>query len=522
MHIRFHNHEMTLDGAGKNLGAALTAVGIPIDLRCSGKGICNRCEVILHAGKFNIDGEEIEVKTTAVKAKACRTTVLNEDSVIEIPRKSLAGTNPKCAEAFNLGNFELAPEYSGIAAVMDIGTTTIAIAITDAASGKIIGSTSDYNKQFKYGDNVVSRISFSTEHEGNLELLRRTLIDENINPMLTGICFAHDLDINDIKVLSVAGNTVMTHILWGLSPAGMGAIPFEPETKIFPELSAAELGITSAPNAVVKAVPAISGFIGGDISAGIITSRMAEANHYALLVDVGTNCETVLLRNGQFYACAAAAGPAFEGAGVACGSRGEQGAIESIKINPGLTIDFGIIGGGIPHGICGSGMIDFVAEARVHGLLNEFGRFDIELLKKSGKYIKLENNITACKLTDDIYMSEKDIESILKAKAAIFAGMKSLTNLEGCELKDFDVIYLAGGFAGYINIGNAIKIGMLPDIPIEKYRKIGNSSLAGAALHILNKNAGGEYVKLISSVKDIILNTVPEFEMNYIDALILP
>jgi uncharacterized 2Fe-2S/4Fe-4S cluster protein (DUF4445 family) len=524
MHIKFHNHEITLDGAGKNLGSALTAVGIPIDLRCSGKGICNRCEVILHSGKFNIDRKEIEVKTATIKAKACRTTVLCEDSVIEIPRKSLTGTNPKCAESFDLGSFELLPEYSGIAAVMDIGTTTIAIALADAATGKIIGSTSDYNKQFKYGDNVVSRISFSIEHEGNLELLRRTLIDENINPMLTGICFAHDLDVNDIKVLSVAGNTVMTHILWGLSPVGMGTIPFEPEMKIFPELFAAELGINVAPNAVVKAVPAISGFIGGDITSGIITSRMAEANHYALLVDVGTNCETVLLQNGQFYACAAAAGPAFEGAGVACGSRGEQGAIERIKIHPDLTMEFRVIGGGTPHGICGSGMIDFVAEARKHGLLNEFGRFDSDLLKKSGKYLKLENNITACKLTEDgdIYMSEKDMESLLKAKAAIFAGIKSLTNLEGYEVGDFDVIYLAGGFAGYIDIVNAIKIGMLPDIPVEKYRKIGNSSLAGSALHILNKNTDIEYVKLISKVKNIILNTVPEFEMNYIDALILP
>jgi uncharacterized 2Fe-2S/4Fe-4S cluster protein (DUF4445 family) len=145
-------------------------------------------------------------------------------------------------------------------------------------------------------------------------------------------------------------------------------------------------------------------------------------------------------------------------------------------------------------------------------------------LKKSGKYLKLENNITACKLTEDgdIYMSEKDIESLLKAKAAIFAGIKSLTNLEGYEVGDFDVIYLAGGFAGYIDIVNAIKIGMLPDIPVEKYRKIGNSSLAGSALHILNKNTDIEYVKLISKVKNIILNTVPEFEMNYIDALILP
>lgn len=524
MLIKFHNHEMQLSGIGENLGSALISAGIPIDLRCSGKGTCNRCKVNLIKGKFSVDGREIEIKTTPVKVKACQTIILCEDSIIDIPRKSLAGTNPKCAESFDLGKFELSSPYSGLAAVIDIGTTTIAIIVGNVITGEIIGRVSDYNKQFKYGDNVVSRISFASTHEGNLELLRGALVEENINPMLEKICSEHNLNINDIKVFSIAGNTVMTHILWGLSPAGIGTIPFEPETKIFPELPASKLGITAAPDAIVKAVPAISGFIGGDITAGIIVSKMAKNQKYALLVDVGTNCETVLLQNNQFYACAAAAGPAFEGAGVACGSRGEEGAIEKIIIHPDLTIECKVIGDVEPHGICGSGMIDFIAEARKQGLINEFGRFDNDLLKKTNKYLMLEYNIIACKLTDkgDIYMSEKDIESILKAKAAISAGIKSLTMLEECNIEDFETIYLAGGFAGFINIQNAIKIGMLPDIPIEKYKKIGNSSLAGAALHILDKNTERQYIKLINEVKDIILNTVPEFEMNYIDALMLP
>jgi len=515
---------MKLSGIGKNLGSALINAGIPLDLRCSGQGTCNRCKVNLLKGKFSVDDEEITIDTKPVKVKACQTIVLSEDSIIEIPRKSLAGSNPKCAESFDLGKFELSPQHSGLAAVIDLGTTTIAAIVGNISTGEIIGSASDYNKQFKYGDNVVSRISFCLDNKENLKLLQKTLVDENINPLLKEICSEHDLNINDIKVFSVAGNTVMTHILWGLSPSGMGTIPFEPETKIFPELKADTLGINAAPDAIIKAVPAISGFIGGDITAGIIVSRMSEEHQCALLVDVGTNCETVLQRNDQFYACAAAAGPAFEGAGVDCGSRGEQGAIEKIKITANLTIECKVIGDVEPHGICGSGMIDFVAEAKEYGLLNNFGRFDVDLLKNSGRYLKIQNNIIACKLNEagDIYMSEKDIESILKAKAAILAGIKSLTALEGCKVEDFDKVYLAGGFAGFINVENAIKIGMLPDIPVDKYKKIGNSSLAGAALHILNKDAEQQYIELTSSVQDIVLNTVPEFEMNYIDALMLP
>ena len=524
MRIKLNNHEMTLSGTGQNLGSVLLAAGIPIDMRCSGKGICNRCKVILHQGHFEVEGEEIFVKDTPLPAKSCRTTVLAEDAVIEIPRKSLAGNAPKCAEAFHLQNFKLSPVFSGVAAVIDIGTTTVAVALIDSTSGKVIGNCSDYNKQFKYGDNVVSRISFSTEKQGNLELLRRVLIDENIDPMLKGLCFAHDIDKNQIQYISVAGNTVMTHILWGLSIAGMGAIPFEPETLVFEPAPARNFGITSAPEAIVKAVPAISGYIGGDITAGLISSGIEDSQKCSLLVDVGTNCETVLLHKGQFYACASAAGPAFEGAGVECGSRGEQGAIEKIRIDKDSNIEFDVIGNCDPHGICGSGMIDFLAEARACGLLNEMGRFDIDLLKKSGRYLKLPENITACKITQDgkIYMSEKDIESILKAKAAIFSGIKSLTTLESCDCVELDRIYLAGGFASYIDIANAIKIGMLPDMPLDKFIKIGNSSLAGAALHILSKEAHNEYLRIISQVKNVILNELPEFEMNYIEALFLP
>ena len=522
MRVRFNNHEMKLSGTGKNLGSALTAAGIPIDLRCSGKGICNRCEVLLIEGKFDIDGELIEVTSEPVRAKSCRTMVLNENAVIEVPRQSLAGTTPKCAESFDLGSFELLPEFSGIAAVIDIGTTTIAASLIDAASGRVIGRCSDYNRQFKYGDNVVSRISFSTEKPENLKLLHKTLINENINPMLSSLCFAHDIKGEDIKIVSFAGNTVMTHLLWNISPASMGSIPFEPEVKEFQELKAIEIGITAAPDAIIRAVPAISGFIGGDITAGIATSGIFSGHKCALLVDVGTNCETVLLHNKKLYACASSAGPAFEGAGVDCGSRGEPGAIESVHINSNLDFEYKTIGETKPHGICGSGMIDFVAEARAQGLLNEFGRFNIDVLKRSGRYFKLPDNIIACELSKDIYMSEKDIESILKAKAAIFAGIQSLTNLENCSVEDFDHIYLAGGFARFININTAIKIGMLPDIPVSKYSKIGNSSLAGAALHILNINAKYKYRQITSSVNDIILNTVPEFEMNYINALLLP
>jgi uncharacterized 2Fe-2S/4Fe-4S cluster protein (DUF4445 family) len=521
MLIKVDNKHIEVNGAGKNLGSVLIDAGIPIDMRCSGKGICDKCKVILIKGLFKVSGE-VKSVTEPLEVKSCLTEAVDENTEVFVPVKSLAKGKLQCAEAFHLKDFALDPEISGIAAVIDIGTTTVAASLINTDTGELLGTVSDYNHQFKYGDNVISRITFSEEETDNLYLLQDAIISDTINPLLIELYTENNLDSNVIRQVSVAGNTVMTLLFYGYSPASIGVMPFEPLMKEFPVKNASDFELKVAGDAPVRAVPAVSGYIGGDITAGVITSGMLDDPGMAVLIDVGTNCETVLKRGDRIYSCASAAGPAFEGAGVSCGCRAAAGAIERISINKNLDFELKTIGNTLPTGICGSAMVDFIAEARNAGLLNEFGRLDTEILNRAGRLLKLENNVIGCLISNDIYISEKDIEQILKAKAAVYAGLKTLCQAENCELAEIDRIYLAGGFAKYINVENAVNIGMLPRIPLERYEKIGNSSLAGAALNVLDRSADDKFLKESRMIEDIVLNTVPEFEFNYIDALLLP
>ncbi|MFA7230811.1 MAG: ASKHA domain-containing protein [Victivallaceae bacterium] len=524
MLIKIDHESFVLNATGRNIGSVLHDAGIPIDMRCSGKGICGKCEIILEYGKFEVDGSAVTIKDKPLKAKACLTLAVDEDAVISIPKKSLASAKLQCAEAFHLQRFDLKPERPGIAAAVDVGTTTVAVALIDTADGALIGTASDYNKQFKYGDNVISRIVFSTEIPGNLQILQRAVIDHTINPLLKRLCAKNNLKPEDIQQVSIAGNTVMEHIFFGLSPESIGVIPFEPLTNIYPVTTAGELGLLTAKNALVKAVPSASGYIGGDITAGVLTSEIIGQSGVSVLVDIGTNCETILVREHRVYSCASAAGPAFEGAGVSCGCRAADGAIEHIAMNGEFEFKLSIIGAVAPTGLCGSAMIDFVAESARTGLINQFGRYDVDLLKSLGRFVQLENNIIGCRISDDgnVFVSEKDLEQILKAKAAVFAGLQTLCQAEKCSFDDINRIYLAGGFAKYIEVKHAVGIGMLPAVPLERYIKIGNSSLAGAVLNAIDSGATEKFLQITGQIENVVLNTVPEFEFNYIDALLLP
>jgi uncharacterized 2Fe-2S/4Fe-4S cluster protein (DUF4445 family) len=509
-----------------SLADALREYGLPLDLRCSGEGICGKCEILLEHGKFQVEQENIEIQCGQPQTvKSCRVKALNADGVIFVPAKSLANTSDvQSSHDYKVKAFRKDAAVSGLAVAIDIGTTTVAVSLVDANHGSVICSASNYNRQFLYGDNVISRISYASESPENLFELQQCVIKDTINPLINKVCLQAKRDKNEISQVSVAANTVMTHLFFGISPASIGVMPFEPELKVFPELKAVTLGLLVAPDAVVRALPAASGYIGGDIVAGVAVSGINELNGVAALLDIGTNCETVLFNGKQLFSCASAAGPAFEGAGIGCGCRAAAGAIEHISFDRSLEYKIAVIGNIAPNGICGSAMIDFVANGRDCGLINELGRFDVELLQTAGKLMILEGGINACRISSnpDIYVSEKDLEQILKAKAAVYSGLQTLCECQGFSFKDLTKLYLAGGFAQYINYGNAVKIGMLPDITADQLEIIGNSSLAGAVQNAMDSTAMSRMIKISTEIHDIVLNTVPEFEYNYIDALMLP
>jgi uncharacterized 2Fe-2S/4Fe-4S cluster protein (DUF4445 family) len=423
--------------------------------------------------------------------------------------------------------------YKNLGAAVDIGTTTVVVAVADMTTGEILSKASAYNQQMSMADDVASRISAASASPEQLKYMQKLVVDDTINPLLKAACEKKNLSADDILCMAVSGNTVMSHLFLGLSPESIGALPFQPVTNIYPDCSAGELGLLMRDCGTVKIVPSIAGYVGGDISSDIYASGLTEKKGVWALVDLGTNSEMVVSMNGELFASAAAAGPAFEGAGLLCGCRASDGAVEHIRINENLEFEIDVIDGAPPRGICGSAIIDFIAEAFRTGLINSFGRFDIQRLKQSGRMAEVPSKggkSLACVLFEKeraangspILVSEADIEQALKAKAAVYAGLKTLLSQRGSDFGALDGLILAGGFAKYINVGNAVTIGMLPEIPPERISVVGNGSLAGAYLTLFDARAREEFKKIIRLPKVISLNTIPDFEMSFVDALMLP
>ena len=470
---------LTILQSRKSLPESLAELGFPLDLRCGGKGTCGRCQVLLCSGKWELAGKAVAVP---LLAKACQARLLSASGVIEIPESSLQARNGKMSSEWNCGPV---PVSNSPVIAIDLGTTTIAA--VKIYRGSILGRTSCFNSQNRFGDNVISRISYAGVSSENLAELQQAAV-ASINDLLL------ELGTGDICRIAVAGNTVMSTILHGIDPSPIGCLPFIPPTRIFPPRPAQELGLQA--KVPLFTVPAISAYIGGDLTAGLAEIQLKPGE---MLVDIGTNCEIIFHAPQGLICAAAAAGPAFEGAGIHCGSRAVDGAIDHYFGKD----KFSWIGSGIPKGLCGSAMLDFLAVERRLGHLNEFGR--------------LQPQKETFDLAPGVFLHEWDIAQLLKAKAAVGSGIHTLEEFSRAQA---DKIYLAGSFAQYLDLANAISIGMLP--AQRDYQIVGNTSLAGAAHLACCPDFSTELEKLSSEPKEIPLNTLPNFEDHFIDAMLLP
>lgn len=513
--------------------------GWHIDAKCGGRGSCASCNVLLGDGWYRIFNEEVVVMPEQRReVLSCQAYVLGDHADIFLPNSSVISFDgARIADEMEIPPHPHNPKFNkGYGLAVDIGTTTVVAALIDLMSGKIISRESLYNQQILKADDVVSRISLCNT-EGELEKLQSLVIAHTLNPLIHKLCDGTGTNKNEIHHVALSGNTVMMHLFFGVSPVSIGTIPFEPVCRFF-KSTAKELNIDIKPDALVEDIPSISGYVGGDITSDLYvfhhrTVLNDEAdwklNDLALLIDIGTNGEMVAYRNGEMTACATAAGPAFEGAGLRHGARAASRAIDSIKYDENLNFELTVIGDPTPMGLCGSAIIDFIAEGFRCGLINIIGRYDLNMLKEQGRYEKV-GNMHACMLVspelsatgESITITEGDIAEILKAKAAIYGGLKSLLTEMGKTVHEIDHIILAGGFAKHINLENAICLGLLPDIDRSKYDVIGNGSLAGAALAILNQDAERDYLDMIERPKVITLNQTDHFVNHYQEALAIP
>ncbi|NWF98486.1 MAG: DUF4445 domain-containing protein [Nitrospirae bacterium] len=405
---------------------------------------------------------------------------------------------------------------------VDIGTTTIVLYLVDLSNGKVIDTGSTYNSQIRFGDDVITRIIQATEG-GMLDEMRENVV-EDINNLLQPLLEKYNILSDEIHSAVIAGNTTMSHLFWGINPGFIREEPYVPVLNSFPVWSAGKINLSINKNAPVYTLPCVASYVGGDIVSGVIASKINLSKKISLFMDIGTNGEIVLGNEEWLVTAACSAGPCFEGSGIRHGMRATEGAIESVKIIPG-TSEFvlGVIGNKKPIGICGSGMIDALTEMFMNGAIDQKGKI---IKNKFTERIKEGFEGPEFILYKDdkreIVLTEVDIENLIRAKAAIFAGISLLLRETGFTFDDIEKIYIAGGFGNYLNIEKAIFIGMLPDIPREKFRFLGNTSIAGAYMCLLSENVRREAEYIAGKMTNIELSVSRGFMDEYISALFLP
>jgi uncharacterized 2Fe-2S/4Fe-4S cluster protein (DUF4445 family) len=415
-------------------------------------------------------------------------------------------------------------------AAIDIGTTTVTVWLVDLLSGKVAAQVAQYNKQIARGEDVVSRIIYASKDSGGEQL--RALVLETVNELLDQACKRvkadPPLDPKDILKASVVGNSTMIHLLLGIPAENIRMMPFITAVNQIPTLTASEVGIDIHPDGTVDCLPGIASFVGADITAGVLSSGVDDAEKITLFMDVGTNGEIVLGSREWLVTCACSAGPAFEGAGVRHGMRATKGAIEDVWIN-GDTFDptYRVIGGVKPHGLCGSGLIALLAEMFLTGVVDKSGNFNYQLNTpriREGDH-GWEYVIAWAAETGhgkDIAITHVDVDNLLRAKAAIYAGFTILANSVGIPLEWAEQVLIGGSFGKYINVEKAIDIGLLPDLPWERFQFLGNTAVRGAYLALLDRQARARVREIASRMTYIELSADNTFYEAFMSALFLP
>jgi uncharacterized 2Fe-2S/4Fe-4S cluster protein (DUF4445 family) len=414
---------------------------------------------------------------------------------------------------------------------IDVGTTTVDMQLLDLPTGRVLVSGASYNGQIRRGADIISRIDYARTPERQEEL--RRLVLDTINGLITGRAADAGVPTEEIRAVFISGNTTMIHLLLGLPPRHIREAPYVPTVNPVPTLSAKEVGLAVDPAAVVAFAPGVGSYVGGDITAGLLcTDLPVKHDEVFLFMDIGTNAEIVLGNADWMVTCACSAGPAFEGAGIKCGMRAAQGAIEYVEISDGGgSVSYDVIGGPCkPAGICGSGLICLLGELFVRGVVDQSGRFNTDLgtdrlvepdgsAARTGFVIEWGANTHG---GSDLIITEHDIENLVRTKAAIYAGCSHILGNVGLGWDVISRVYIAGGFGRYLQVEDAVLIGLLPDLPYEKFTYIGNSSLTGAYMALLSQERRRELQSIASKMTYIDLSSDPKYMDSYLAAMFLP
>ncbi len=515
--------------AGATLFDAAGQAGIILNTVCGGKGTCKKCLVNLEP-----DGQEV---------LACQHYIQN-DLTVRIPAGSRFfeqkilehGIDTKIDLAAAVHEKYQGKIYAekifGIA--VDIGTTTVVAKLINMTDGECHATEAILNPQSRYGDDVISRIAYAQNDEKLTEL--QNIIIDSVNDLIRKLCQKTSIDPNHIYEMCVVGNTTMNHIFLKLPVIQLGLAPYKAFSLDAHDVPAAQLHLEMNPDGNIHTIENIAGFVGSDTTAVALAVDIDSAEEMTLVVDIGTNGELVLGTKDKLYAASCAAGPALEGARITCGSRAIEGAIEAVVVNEdpdGIGIDLDVIGNASPRSICGSGLIDAVAVMLDLGIIDATGRFvEPQKLKDKlppsifSRIIEQDDQLAFCldraaNVSERIvFLTQRDIRQMQLAKAAIRAGIKLLQKRIGLEDCDIERIMLAGAFGNYIRKESALRIGLLPKVPLERIVFIGNAAASGARMALLSRHYRDKARELARKIEYIEIAHEPGFQDVYADSML--
>ncbi|MBN1455059.1 MAG: DUF4445 domain-containing protein, partial [Methanomicrobia archaeon] len=500
--------------AGKTILSYAQELGIEINAPCGGEGTCGQCLVEVESAPGAVS-RRTKVERQLIRNDghrlACQTRIQRTEVPIyvRIPRMAycILETSefwPIPVEPFVYREGDrvyyestdvdsYTGELHGIA--LDIGTTTLVMYLVDLETGSVLSVISRENPQKKYGNNVISRINFARRGQRYLEREIRIAVNEMI---------AQLTERRNVYELVVVGNPVMRDLFFGSSVQSLGISPYEPLSTKPVHKMASQLGLVTNPNAQVYGLPLVGSFVGADALAVVLSTEMYKHKRISMAIDIGTNTEIVLGNRDRLIATSCAAGPAFEGCSVQFGLGGVSGAINEVRLVNG-KVAYRTIHHAKPIGICGSGLIDALAVLLENGMINGRGKF--------------RNDTRAFQITDSIRLFEADIDKLNLAKSAVSVGIKVLLERYGIELRDINRIYLAGAFGYYINLENAMRIGLLPPIELEKVERVGDAAIEGARHVLISRTKREEAEALAERIEHIKLEEVQNFHEMFIGEL---
>ena len=473
--------KIVLDAPGKTILEAARKAGVHINADCGGNGTCGKCTVQVEgheevlACQFVLPKNDVAVYLSDFQLKFWSNFFKSSRGLGQRPKVFASTRQPESATSDNT---------YGVA--FDIGTTTVVGIFCDLKTGKQIKAIARTNPQNVYGADIISRIQYAIRSPEDLKDVRQKIID-CLNEIIheSGIgCF--------IKKVAVVGNTAMSHFFLNVNPLSLARAPFEPAFLEAVTLSDEQLGIDLT-DAEVHLLPNIAGYVGSDIVGVVLASEIYKLSGVSLVIDIGTNGEVLLAKDGEMLTCSTAAGPAFEGASISCGMRAAPGAIEKVEL-VGDCVRLEVIGSEKPIGLCGSGLISAVAQLLDAGIINEKGR--------------LHNDFV---LADGVVLTQKDVRELQLAKGAIAAGIQVLLEKMSLTHKNIDRVMLAGAFGNHIDVYDALRIGLLPCVAPERIIPIGNAAGAGACMALLSEECCKHAAHLAKKVLHVELSDEPNF-----------